>query len=250
MKRLFFFEMMLFTCVLAAASDTMPLGNKMDEMPIAFFADKGFEFDVDDSMQHLYEKPTVEISIVIPEHFTHMNEKYNFDYITFSHAELNICLDDHPYNNKKRSIITISVDMANKSDVIFYFEKKINSVNTRTMFTLNLSKVLEYWEKKQKNLNSPVITKKPWPVKIEHLLFDGGDGSSMAQAVIIKNAKNEEDGVRAESRWISEVHPDWRKGKQATLIEKNGKHYDQIEYKAFDGMTKTVFFDITDFWGK
>ena len=53
----------------------------------------------------------------------------------------------------------------------------------------------------------------------------------------------------AEARWIRKTHPGWRKGGQALLGDK-GKSYDRIEYATPDGKTKTIFFDITDFFGK
>ena len=93
------------------------------------------------------------------------------------------------------------------------------------------------------------MTKAPEPIKIGHLVFEGGDGSSMEQAVVIKHAKNEEEGVEAEAKWIKKVHPGWRKGKQA-LMGKNGKDYDRIEYETPDGKTAVIYFDITDFFGK
>lgn len=99
------------------------------------------------------------------------------------------------------------------------------------------------------NTNVVAKAKAPEPVKIGHLVFEGGDGSSLEQAVIIKNAKNEEEGVDAEAKWIRKVHPGWRKGDQALLSEK-GKAYDRIEYTTPDGKTKTIFFDITEFFGK
>ena len=99
------------------------------------------------------------------------------------------------------------------------------------------------------NTTSAVKAKAPDPVKIGHLVFEGGDGSSMEQAVLIRHAKTEEEGVDAEAKWIRKIHPGWRKGNQALLGDK-GKHYDRIEYTTPDGKTETIFFDITEFFGK
>ena len=99
------------------------------------------------------------------------------------------------------------------------------------------------------NANSVAKTKAPELVRIGHLVFEGGDGSSMEQAVIIKNAKGEEEGVTAERRWVQKVHPGWEEGRQA-LMNKNGKAYDRIDYTTPGGETKTIFFDITEFFGK
>lgn len=97
--------------------------------------------------------------------------------------------------------------------------------------------------------DSVAKTKAQETVRIGHLLFAGGDGGSMAQAVAIKNAKNEMEGVDAEAKWIAKVHPGWLKGSQA-LLTRNGKAYDRIEYRTPDGKTATIFFDITGFFGK
>jgi hypothetical protein len=94
-----------------------------------------------------------------------------------------------------------------------------------------------------------VKAKKEKIIKIGHLRFEGGDGSSIEKAVIIKNAKNESEGVDAESKWIHKVHRGWRKGRQALLMQ-DGKSYDRIEYTTPDGTKKTIFFDITEFFGK
>ena len=99
------------------------------------------------------------------------------------------------------------------------------------------------------NTNPRVRSKAPEPVKIGHLVFEGGDGISLEQAVIIKNAKGEEEGVDAEAKWIKKIHPGWRKGNQA-LMNRDGKSYDRIEYTTPERETKTIFFDITDFFGK
>ena len=93
-----------------------------------------------------------------------------------------------------------------------------------------------------------VVTNAPPVVKIGKLVFEG-EGISIEKAVIVKNAKNETEGVAAESKWVRKVHPGWMKGDQA-LLENNGKYYDRIEYQTSDGKTETIFFDITEFFGK
>ncbi len=85
-------------------------------------------------------------------------------------------------------------------------------------------------------------------VKIGKLVFEG-NGSSIENAVVVKNAKDEMEGVAAESKWVKKVHPKWIKGNQALLRVKE-KDYDRIEYKTPDGKTETLFFDITEFFGK
>ena len=97
--------------------------------------------------------------------------------------------------------------------------------------------------------NQPASAVSSSPVKFGAIVFQGGDGSSIERAVLIKNAKGEEDGVAAESHWVRTVHPGWRKGDQALLSDK-GRSYDRIEYRTPNGETKTLYFDITEFFGK
>jgi hypothetical protein len=85
------------------------------------------------------------------------------------------------------------------------------------------------------------------PIKIGKIVFEGGDGSSVKQAVVIKNAKDEGEGIDAEQAWINKVHPGWMKGKQS-LVDEKGRAYDEIEYATSKGKTKTIYFDITDFF--
>jgi hypothetical protein len=70
----------------------------------------------------------------------------------------------------------------------------------------------------------------------------------MEKAVVIKGAKDEEAGVAAESAWMEQKFPGFVKGTQA-LMNSGGKSYDRIEITTREGK-KTIYFDITDFFGK
>jgi hypothetical protein len=74
------------------------------------------------------------------------------------------------------------------------------------------------------------------------------DGSSMANAIPIK-APNEKAGVTAEYHWIAEHFPGYKRGKQA-LLNGNGRMYDAIDITTTSGERRTVYFDITDYFGK
>jgi hypothetical protein len=68
--------------------------------------------------------------------------------------------------------------------------------------------------------------------------------------VVIKGAKDTMEGIEAESKWMEKKHRGWEKGDQA-LVSKDGKHYDRIDYSGpKDGKKMTIYFDITDFYGK
>ena len=79
--------------------------------------------------------------------------------------------------------------------------------------------------------------------------YGGGDGLSIATAVVILHAKGEDDGVRAEYNWIAIHHPDWKTRGQALLQGKTGI-YDQIICVKPNGKTVDVFFEISGFFGK
>ncbi len=79
--------------------------------------------------------------------------------------------------------------------------------------------------------------------------YGGGNGLSMETAIVIQNAKGEDDGVRAEYHWISVHHPDWKTRGQALLQGGNGI-YDKIVCVKPDGKTVDIFFDISGFFGK
>jgi hypothetical protein len=79
------------------------------------------------------------------------------------------------------------------------------------------------------------------------ITFDGGDGEASDRAVVIKGARNGREGVTAESVWIAKTHPDWRKDRQSLIA--GTKIYDRIEYATPQGR-KTIYFDISDFFGK
>jgi hypothetical protein len=76
----------------------------------------------------------------------------------------------------------------------------------------------------------------------------GGDGSSIEKAVIIK-APDNFIGVRVEYAWIKKNCPGWQLEKQSAFKAGN-KIYDKMEFRTPDGRLKTIYFDITDFYGK
>ncbi len=86
-----------------------------------------------------------------------------------------------------------------------------------------------------------------WP-KLKGVSVEGGDGSSVERAVIIK-APDNVAGIRAEYDWIKKNHPDWQLIKQSVL-NTGGKMYDRMDFRTPDGRRATLYFDITDFFGK
>lgn len=87
------------------------------------------------------------------------------------------------------------------------------------------------------------------PSKLQHVSFTGGDGSSCEKAVVIQNAANNFEGVAAEKAWISWKYPK-AKLKSQGLSGIGNKTFDRLEIETAQGASKTICFDITDFFGQ
>ena len=90
-------------------------------------------------------------------------------------------------------------------------------------------------------------------------LFGGGSGSSIADAVEIQNISSTGVGVRAEKQWLTEQNgldqqiaedPNGWKIEKQELIESASRQYDRLTIAFPDGRRKTVYFDVTSFFGK
>jgi len=83
--------------------------------------------------------------------------------------------------------------------------------------------------------------------------FEGGAGNSPEQAVIIRGAPNGVAGVEAEYRYLREKfgqqNLDWRLTRQA-LLRKGDRMFDVMHLKLADSSQRTVYFDITEFFGR
>ena len=85
----------------------------------------------------------------------------------------------------------------------------------------------------------------------QEITYSGGDGSSLAQAVVIENAKGEGDGVAAEYAWLRDKFPGFKmEGQSIVTGGKDGKVYDSLNGTKADGTKATFYFDITAFFGK
>lgn len=91
--------------------------------------------------------------------------------------------------------------------------------------------------------DEPVPPKPPTGVS-----YAGGDGSSIEKAVVILGA-DEMSGVDAEYKWLRDQYPGWA-GTGQSLQKVNGRDYDVINFIMPDGSKHTIYFDITDFFGK
>jgi hypothetical protein len=74
------------------------------------------------------------------------------------------------------------------------------------------------------------------------------DGSSFEKAIIIKE-KTEGSGVSAEYKWLKENYPGYRSVGQS-LSHHDGKPFDIIRIKTSGGAEKSIYFDISNYFGK
>ncbi len=93
----------------------------------------------------------------------------------------------------------------------------------------------------------------PQPAHGAKITFKGGPGDSPKTAVVISGASNSLDGIAAEYRYLGQKfgrqNVDWHLLRQSVL-QQDGKVYDRMELDLKDGRRTTIFFDITEFFGK
>lgn len=77
--------------------------------------------------------------------------------------------------------------------------------------------------------------------------FAGGDGTSPDQAVIVL-AETEDEGIDLEHHWTFDHYGRFRKVGGA-LASADGRHFDVITVELADHTEKTIYFDITAFYG-
>ena len=123
---------------------------------------------------------------------------------------------------------------------VYFFMFSVILISCVTTQNVGLTqKEREYWN------TPPDLTK---------IVYVGGDGKSVENTIIIKDAENERNGIAAEYDYIAKKHGikfvDWKPVGTSTFDEK-GKKYDKINVQI---ITKneiiTFYFDITEFYGK
>ncbi|MFX1478879.1 MAG: hypothetical protein ACFFCI_12175 [Promethearchaeota archaeon] len=78
--------------------------------------------------------------------------------------------------------------------------------------------------------------------------ISGGDGSSIENAIVISDCRDQE-GVQQEYKEIRKRFGEYRLIRQV-LLENEGRMYDKLELELRNGDIKLVYFDITHFFGK
>jgi hypothetical protein len=93
----------------------------------------------------------------------------------------------------------------------------------------------------------------PGPPAKPNITFKGGPGDAPETAVVIAGASDSMAGIAAEYSYLEKKFGprsvDWKLKRQSVLPQK-GKVYDRMEIELKGGGQKTVFFDITEFFGK
>lgn len=74
-------------------------------------------------------------------------------------------------------------------------------------------------------------------------------GLSFEDAIVLDGVANELDGIGAEHLYTNRHEPGWVWQRQA-LVHDGGRVYDVIDLTGPEGETKSIYFDITDWFGK
>ncbi|MEW6376457.1 MAG: hypothetical protein AB1502_11805 [Thermodesulfobacteriota bacterium] len=89
--------------------------------------------------------------------------------------------------------------------------------------------------------------------KFKKIVFEGGPGASADRAVVIRGAPNTIMGVLAEYQYLTSRFGrrdiDWKMAGQSISMRDNHQ-FDIMQIRLSDGTERTIFFDITEFFGK
>ncbi len=84
---------------------------------------------------------------------------------------------------------------------------------------------------------------------VNPIAYQGGDGSSYEQAILIREAHCREAGILAQRLWLERTYPGYRAAKESTQTLAN-RQYAVFEIATAEGQTRTVYFDTTEFANK
>lgn len=87
--------------------------------------------------------------------------------------------------------------------------------------------------------------------KAPQIVFQGGDGGSIDDAVVIIGVSKQDEGLEAEYGFISKKYglkgKDWRVVGQ-TIVKENKKIYDMIEFEIISSSERRIYyFDVSAF---
>jgi hypothetical protein len=78
----------------------------------------------------------------------------------------------------------------------------------------------------------------------------GGDGSTQERAILLPDVTKTTEGVRAEHTVVAAYFRDWKWSGQALVNTPDLHIYDEIDLTGPGGATKTIYFDIHNWFGK
>ena len=86
-----------------------------------------------------------------------------------------------------------------------------------------------------------------------YITFVGNSSGSTEGAIKILHAKGEDDGVASEYYYLQSKYGrpkvDWNLNSQSTVVV-DGRAYDKMDIQFSDSTRRTIYFDITEFFGK
>jgi hypothetical protein len=101
------------------------------------------------------------------------------------------------------------------------------------------------------------------PPDLSKVVYTGGDGTSVDNAIIISGAGNSRNGIAAEYEYVAKKlgakSVDWKLGGQGKIApngenktnDYQNKKYDVLNFQnILNNETLTFYFDISDFYGK
>jgi hypothetical protein len=98
--------------------------------------------------------------------------------------------------------------------------------------------------------SAPSRPSAPPPPSQADVTYEGGDGSSVEQAVLIKGAANEGIGIKSEYVWVIKHYPGFQ-FETEDYLHVNNRVYGTLEGGMRGETAKRVFyFDATDYIGK
>ena len=84
--------------------------------------------------------------------------------------------------------------------------------------------------------------------------FEENNGFEKGKCIIIRGAANEAEGVASEYKYLTEQFGErdkgWHLRMQSVVQGEGGKLYDKMEIILASGEPKTIYFDVTEFYGK
>ncbi len=75
------------------------------------------------------------------------------------------------------------------------------------------------------------------------------DGSTPARAILVPR-DSEDDGIAWEYAWIREHFGAYKRKGQSLLVNEDGHRLDRVTVSLSDGTEKTLYFDISRFFGR